>query len=74
MKWSEVCEDKILQNLPYKIELNEWGNIVMSPASNRHGNIQTKIAFYLMTLMQNGTVLTECSVETSITLSMSQRC
>ena len=65
MRWSEVCEDKILQNLPYKIELNEWGNIVMSPASNRHGNIQTKIAFCLMTGMQNGTVLTECSVETA---------
>ena len=64
MKWSEACEDKVLQNLPYKIELNEWGNIVMSPASNRHGNIQTKIAFCLITGMQNGTVLTECSVDT----------
>lgn len=33
MEWSKVCEDKILQNLPYKIELSEWGNIVMSPVS-----------------------------------------
>ena len=54
-----------MRDLPYKIEMNEWGNIVMSPASNRHGNIQTKIAFFLMTMMKNGTVLTECSVETS---------
>nr|VFJ63476.1 MAG: Putative restriction endonuclease [Candidatus Kentron sp. FW] len=64
MLWSEVCHDQTLQNLPYKIELNEWGNIVMSPASNRHGNIQTKIAFHLMTLMESGTVLTESSIMT----------
>jgi Uma2 family endonuclease len=65
MQWSKVCEEKILQDLPYKIELNEWGNIVMTPASNQHGNVQTKIAFYLMNWMQEGTVLTECSIETS---------
>ncbi len=65
MEWSDVCREKQLHNLPYKIELNEWGNIVMSPASNRHGNIQSKIAFFLMTLMSEGTVLTECAVETS---------
>ncbi len=65
MKWDQVCEDKLLQDLPYKIELNEWGNIVMSPASNRHGNLQTKIAFYLMSHMPEGTVLTECSVDTA---------
>ena len=64
MKWDEVCKDSLLQDLPYKIELNEWGNIVMSPASNRHGNLQTKIAFYLMSHMSDGTVLTECSVDT----------
>ncbi len=65
MEWNQICEDKTLRDLPYKIEMNEWGNIVMSPASNRHGNIQTKIAFFLMTMMKNGTVLTECSVDTA---------
>jgi Uma2 family endonuclease len=65
MEWSQVINDKSLQNLPYKIELNKWGNIEMTPASNRHGNLQTKIAFHLMNFMKNGTVLTECSVKTS---------
>ena len=65
MQWSEICEDQTLQNLPYKIELNEWGNIVMSPASNRHGSLQTQIAFQLMTMLPNGTVLTECSIDTA---------
>jgi Uma2 family endonuclease len=37
----------------------------MSPASNRNGNLQTKIAFHLMTCMPDGTVVTECSVQTA---------
>jgi len=44
-----------LQNLPYKIELNQKGNIEMSPASNKHGFLQSKIAFLLQqTLLQGG--------------------
>lgn len=66
MDWSQVCEDRLLQNLPYKVELNEWGNIVMTPASNRHGSIQTKIAFFMMSATEEqGTVLAECSVDTA---------
>ena len=65
MQWNEVCKESLLQDLPYKIELNEWGNIVMSPASNRHGNLQTKIAFHLMSHMPDGTVLTACSMDTT---------
>ncbi len=33
MKWQDVLLDKTLQDLPYKIELNEYGKIEMSPAS-----------------------------------------
>ncbi|MCU0354148.1 MAG: Uma2 family endonuclease [Cytophagales bacterium] len=64
MNWAEVCEMPVLQNLPFKIELNEWGNIVMSPASNLHGCLQTEIAFWLKSNQPSGKVLTECSVET----------
>ncbi|MDE2829499.1 MAG: Uma2 family endonuclease [Gemmatimonadota bacterium] len=65
MKWSEVIAHKELSNLPFKVELNEWGNIVMSPASNRHGYIQTQLVLELNQQKQSGTVFTECSVETS---------
>ena len=41
MQWSDVLEDRSLDNLPYKIEINEWGQIVMSPASNRRGYFQS---------------------------------
>ncbi|HUG79778.1 MAG TPA: Uma2 family endonuclease, partial [Burkholderiales bacterium] len=39
-RWIELCKDPSLLDLPYKIELNAWGKIEMSPASNRHGRLQ----------------------------------
>ena len=64
MQWSEVLNDSSLKNLPYKIELNEYGQIVMSPASNKHGLLQAEIAFFLRNNRQ-GKVLIECSIETT---------
>ncbi len=65
MNWTSICEDPLLANLPYKIQTDKWGNIVMSPASNRHGIYQAKIVVLLSRMMDTGTVITECSVETS---------
>lgn len=50
--------------MPFKIELNEWGNIVMTPAPNQHGFLQTEIATYLRYNKKQGKVITECSVDT----------
>ena len=47
MQWLDVINDASLANLPYKIELNEYGQIVMSSASNKHGFLQAEIAFFL---------------------------
>ena len=44
MKWQDVLSDKTLQDLPYKIELNEYGKIEMSPASFIHSLLQGEIA------------------------------
>ncbi len=65
MNWSEVIADPCLQDLPYKIELNQYGAIVMTPASNRHGYLQTEIAFQLRELIATGRLQVECSVDTS---------
>jgi Uma2 family endonuclease len=65
MKWAQVLEDKTLHDLPYKIELNEWGNIEMSPASNRHGMLQAAIMFELNALMTSGRFFCECSIRTT---------
>ncbi|MBF0461040.1 MAG: Uma2 family endonuclease [Magnetococcales bacterium] len=64
MQWADVLRDQSLQDLPYKIELNEWGQIVMSPASNRHASLQGEVYWILRNRMAGGKVLTECSVET----------
>jgi len=47
MQWAEVLADKSLRDLPYKIELDKWGNLIMSPASNRHGRLQLVVAALL---------------------------
>lgn len=65
MTWAEVLENPSLQDLPFKIELNEWGQIVMSPAANNHSFFQTKIVTLLDSQKQDGEALVECSVETS---------
>ena len=33
-RWDEALHDPSLQDLPYKIEINAWGKVEMSPASN----------------------------------------
>ena len=65
MTWEEVCADPLLQDLPYKIELNKWGNIEMSPARNLHGKYQGEITHLLRSLKPNGYAITECAVETT---------
>ena len=65
MTWEEVLADRSLRDLPYKIELNRWGQIVMSPARNRHGKHQSRIAYLLQTQKPDGVVVTECAVQTA---------
>jgi Uma2 family endonuclease len=65
-RWDELQRDPSLQDLPYKIELNSWGKVEMSPASNRHGRLQALIASELLRQLPQGTAITECSVLTRI--------
>lgn len=65
MQWSDVIDNPLLQNLPFKIELNRFGNILMSPASNQHGHIQMKVGSVLMNKAPKGEVIAECSIQTS---------
>src|SRR5687767_8894258 len=62
--WMRVLRDPCLQDLPYKIETNEFGQIVMTPASNVHGGYQAEIGWILRTLMNGGKVQMECSIAT----------
>ncbi|MCP4401542.1 MAG: Uma2 family endonuclease [bacterium] len=65
MNWEQVCADPNLQNLPYKIELNKWGQIVMSPASIRHVIFQNRITKLLQKFLNKGETFQEFPIETS---------
>jgi Uma2 family endonuclease len=65
MTWDEVINSPYLQDLPFKIEMNKFGQILMSPASNKHGIVQAQIGYEIYRYKQSGTVITECSIQTS---------
>lgn len=65
MEWAEVIKNPLLQNLPFKIELNRFGKLLMSPASNRHGSVQFDIGVGIMNSRKSGRIITECSINTS---------
>ncbi len=64
MNWEEVCEHPSLKDLPFKIELNEYGQIVMSPVKLVHSAFQGEIVYLLRSMMNAGTALVECAVKT----------
>ena len=66
MDWSEIVDNPYLADLPFKIEQDQYGNIVMSPASNNHGNLQVEIAATLRSLMAGGKTFVEASVATPL--------
>ncbi len=64
MTWADVMASPYLKDLPFKIELNKWGKIEMSPASNEHGTVQFAVGKEL-DRRPGGRVLVECSIATS---------
>lgn len=64
MTWLDLCNDKNLQDLPYKIELNKAGQIIMSPTRNVHGYYAVEIAALLRKLLPSGKVFVELAIET----------
>ena len=64
MEWAEVVDNPLLQDLPFKIELNKWGKILMSPASNNHGILQFDIGTIINRAKRSGKIIIECSVQT----------
>lgn len=64
MQWQDVCAHPDLKNLPFKLELNEYGQIVMSPAKVYHSILQGEIAALLKSMRPEGRALTECAIYT----------
>lgn len=64
MNWQEVCEHTSLKDLPFKIELDELGRIIMSPVKLYHSFFQVKIAKLLEQFLNNGVALSKCVIKT----------
>lgn len=64
MNWQELCADPTLQNIPHKMELNQQGQVIMSPASVMHVVFQGKIMALLNRYQPDNLVVPEFPVET----------
>ncbi|MCI5218326.1 MAG: Uma2 family endonuclease [Candidatus Electrothrix sp. LOE2] len=64
MEWANVINNPLLRDLPFKIELNKWGKILMSPASNNHGRLQYEVGRRIDRHKGTGKVIMECSIQT----------
>ncbi|GAC1446391.1 MAG: Uma2 family endonuclease [Pyrinomonadaceae bacterium] len=64
MDWSEVIAHPSLQDLPFKIELNEYGEVVMTPTRLKHSAYQFKIGSLMQMMRHEGMTLTECAIKT----------
>jgi Uma2 family endonuclease len=62
-RYRELCDDPRFDNVPGKIELDPWGRLLMSPATNYHGGLQGRLCKKLALL--GGEVLVEASVVTT---------
>ena len=47
MNWKEVCESPELQNLPFKLELNKDGEVVMNAVQINHALFAGKVIHFL---------------------------
>ena len=65
IKWRESLNNPLFHNIPYKVELNKYGKILMSPASNRHGILQYKVGRSIEKKKRSGVIISECSILTS---------
>jgi Uma2 family endonuclease len=65
MRWQAVCEHPALQNLPFKIELDEHGKIILTPAKVYYSAFQGRLAALVAKHLSGGDVLTECAIHTS---------
>jgi Uma2 family endonuclease len=64
-RWRELLNDTELARLPYRVETDRHGHILMSPPpAPAHGKKQNRIGTLLEQLLPNGHVVTECPVST----------
>ena len=64
MNWAEVIAHPSLQDLPFKIELNEYGQVVMNPVKIKHSYFQGRISRLLEDMRSDGIASPEFAIWT----------
>jgi Uma2 family endonuclease len=65
IRWQALCADPSFEDLAAKIELTEWGEILMSPVGKTHGLCAAHVAEVLRSAL-GGRVMVEVGVATEI--------
>jgi len=65
MQWADLVADPNLENLPYKIELNEHGQILMTPHWPLHSELQSVLQEELNHRIQGGRAVPEYAIQTT---------
>lgn len=63
-RWEEIAGDPALQNLPYKVETNQRGQIVLTPPKAQHSDLQGRVLDTLRDVVSEGRGLPEFPVAT----------
>jgi Uma2 family endonuclease len=65
-RWTEILADPELAKVPYRIETDQHGHLLMTPPpAPLHGNRQIRIGALLQQLLPAGDVFSECPVSTA---------
>jgi len=64
-RWQALCNDPTFADVAGKIELTEWGEILMSPVGKQHGLLAARVAQVLERAL-GGRTLVEVGVATAI--------
>jgi len=64
-RWNQIVRDPHLSKLPYKVETNARGQIVLSPHKNRHTFRQKAVQKKLDELLSGGEAFQELAIATS---------
>ncbi len=65
MTWQEIIDDPQLSRLPFKVETNEYGQLILTREAFLHGIYQSRVAEILKQLLPDGITSTETAIETS---------
>ena len=63
-RWNEIAADPALKDLPYKVETNAQGQIILSPHTNRHSDLQTALFQLLQQHAPDGHISIEYALAT----------